>query len=202
MHRFERKFTTVKIVTYPHPTLRYKSAPVKRVDRKLRDIVREMFDLMYQFKGVGLAANQVDLPLRLFIVNLLCDPDEGEEQVFVNPVISRPKGNQEQEEGCLSFPELRVLVRRPESIRVNAYNLDGQEIEQQVDGFLARAIQHELDHLDGVLFIDHLSPAGKLGAQKAIEEFEWDFKSRRDQGEIDSDEQIRSRLSEWEQRYC
>ena len=191
----------MKIVTYPHPTLRHKSAPVKRVDRKLRGIVRKMFDLMYEFKGVGLAANQVDLPLRLFIVNLLCDPDEGEEQVFVNPVVSRPKGNGEQEEGCLSFPDLHVLIRRPESIRVSAYDLNGQEIEGQVDGFLARAIQHELDHLDGVLFIDHLSHTGQLAAQEALEEFELDFKGRRARGEMDSDAQIRSRLSEWEQEY-
>ena len=147
----------MKIVPYPHPALRYKSKPISRVDSQLRGIVRQMFDLMYQFKGVGLAANQVDLPIRLFIANLASDPQEGEEHVFVNPVISRPKGNEQREEGCLSFPGLYCPVKRPESVLLNSYDLNGKEFEGEVNGFLGRVIQHELDHLDGVLFIDRLS---------------------------------------------
>ena len=76
----------MKIVQYPHPTLRYKSKPIKRIDRELKNMVREMFDLMYAAKGIGLAANQVDLPLQLFVINLSGSPDEGEELVFINPV--------------------------------------------------------------------------------------------------------------------
>src|SRR5881227_4418245 len=97
----------MEIVTYPHPTLRRVSRPLRRVDAELRQKIREMFDLMYAAKGIGLAANQVDLPLRLFIVNLEAKPDAGEELVFINPVISLPRGGtEEMEEGCLSLPGL------------------------------------------------------------------------------------------------
>ena len=96
----------MEIITYPHPTLRYKSKPIKRVDAQLHDVVREMFELMYDANGVGLAANQVDLPIRLFVVNLEADPEKGEELVFINPVIRMPKGTKEHEEGCLSLPGL------------------------------------------------------------------------------------------------
>jgi peptide deformylase len=192
----------VKIVTYPHPTLRHKSKPIRRVDRPLQDIVRKMFDLMYESRGVGLAANQVDLPLRLFVVNLQADPDEGEELVFVNPVISRPKGNDELEEGCLSFPGLQCQVKRPASVQLHAFDLQGNEMKGEINGFLARVVQHELDHLDGVLFIDRLSPTGQMAAREAIEDFELTFHGRRERGEIETDEEIRSRLSEWELKYC
>jgi peptide deformylase len=161
-----------------------------------------MFDLMYQSKGIGLAANQVDLPLRLFVANLQCDPEEGEELVFVNPVVSQPKGNEEQEEGCLSFPDLRVPVRRPESVRLNAYDLEGQEFEGPIDGLLARVVQHELDHLDGVLFIDHLSATAKMAARESIEEFELEFMGRRERREVPADEEILARLRQWEEKYC
>jgi peptide deformylase len=161
-----------------------------------------MFDLMYESRGVGLAANQVDLPLRLFVVNLQSDPEEGEELVFVNPVISRPKGTAEQEEGCLSFPGLQCQVKRPETVRLNAYDLRGNEFEGEVNGFLARVIQHELDHLDGVLFIDRLSATGHMAAKEAIEEFELAFNGQRERGEIETDEEIRSRLTDWEQKFC
>jgi peptide deformylase len=143
----------LQILTYPHPTLRRVSKPLKRVDADLRKTIREMFDLMYAAKGIGLAANQVDLPLRLFIVNLESNPETGEELVFLNPVISRPRGGAEEaEEGCLSLPGLYGPVIRPKEVRINAYNLSGQEFEADVSGLFARCVQHELDHLDGVLF--------------------------------------------------
>ena len=90
----------MEIVQYPHPTLRHKSKPINRVDRELKEIVSEMFKLMYEAKGIGLAANQVDLPIQLFIINLKSDPNEGEELVFINPVVTSPKGSDEAEEGC------------------------------------------------------------------------------------------------------
>ena len=96
----------MQIITYPHYTLRYKSQPLTRVDAALRKLVAEMFDLMYEANGVGLAGNQVDLPLRLFVVNMAAEPGEGEELVFINPVLSQPKGKEEGEEGCLSLPGL------------------------------------------------------------------------------------------------
>ncbi len=97
----------MRIIQFPHPTLRRVSKPLRRVDDELRHIVREMFDLMYEAKGIGLAANQVDLPYQLFVLNLSGDPAEPDaEQVFLNPVLSQPKGTAEAEEGCLSLPGL------------------------------------------------------------------------------------------------
>jgi peptide deformylase len=192
----------LEIVNYPHPTLRHTSKPIKRVDAFLRAVVREMFELMYEARGVGLAANQVDLPIRLFIVNLAAEPDSGEEQVFINPVISRPKGLEQAEEGCLSLPELHAMVTRPKTIQINAFALDGNEINASLDGLFARVVQHETDHLDGVLFVDRLSEPGKLEVAPTLSEFDTDFASRRAAGGVPSDAAIAARLSEWEQRYC
>ncbi len=189
----------MRIIHFPHPTLRRTSKALRRVDDDLRKIVREMFDLMYQAKGIGLAANQVDLPYRLFVLNLTGDPAEAEEeQVFINPVLSDPKGSAEAEEGCLSLPGLYAQVRRPETITVNAYDLSGQEIEETIDGLFARAVQHETDHLNGVLFIDRLSPTTRLSLKDTLEEFEIEFADRRQRGEIPDDEKISARLSELE----
>ena len=192
----------LRIVFYPHPTLRRKSKPVRRVDAELARIVREMFDLMYQFKGVGLAANQIDLPLRLFIANPAGEAGKGDEYVFINPVLSRPKGSEEAEEGCLSFPELYAPVRRPKQITVNAYNLKGEELKAEVDGMLARIVQHETDHLDGVQFVDRVSDAGRKSVQPVLDEFDINFHSRRQIGEIPDDAVIAERLAAWEKRYC
>jgi peptide deformylase len=192
---------TLQIVNYPHPTLRRKSKAVRRVDAQLRDTVRRMFELMYESRGVGLAANQVDLPLRFLIVNVKGDPAEGEELVFINPVLSRPKGLEEVEEGCLSLPELYGQVTRPKRIRVNAFGLDGQEIDTELDGMLARAVQHETDHLDGIMYTDRMSITGRLAAADALDDFETEFASRRQLGEIPSDAEIEARLIEWEKRY-
>ena len=190
------------IVHYPHPTLRHKSKPIKRVDADLRGIVQKMFELMYEAKGVGLAANQVDLPIRLFIVNLEAKSGEGEELVFINPVISLPKGVEEAEEGCLSLPGLYGDVTRPKQIKVQAYNLAGQQYEAVLDGLFARVVQHELDHLNGVLFTDRMNETGRLGARAALDEFEEMFAGSRERGEILSDAEIAARLAEVEERYC
>ena len=190
------------IVHYPHPTLRYKSKPVKRVDVELRKVVRQMFDLMYEANGIGLAANQVDLPLRLFIVNLAANPDEGEEIVFLNPVVSFPKGSDEADEGCLSLPGVYGPVVRPARIRVNAYDLSGQEVSADLEGMQARVVQHELDHLDGVVFPDRMSSTARSSVDPLLEEFEADFRTRRETGEIPDDDEIRRRLAEWEGKYC
>ena len=192
----------MQIVTYPHPTLRHKSKPIRRVDAELKAMVREMFDLMYQAQGVGLAANQVDLPIRLFVVNEKADPDEGDELVFINPILSRPKGNEIKEEGCLSIPETYGDVMRPEKIQVEAYNLQGELFEGELSGLLGRIVQHETDHLDGVLFPDRMSETAKMQLQPALGEFEIEFESKRRTGEIPSDEQIAARLAEIEHRYC
>jgi peptide deformylase len=192
----------LQVVRYPHLALRHQSKLVKRVDADLVKIVREMFQLMYATAGIGLAANQVDLPLRLFVVNLAAAPDEGEELVFINPVLSKPKGNAEAEEGCLSFPQLYGPVVRPKEITVNAYNLRGEEIKAHLSGMLARVVQHEYDHLDGVVFVDRMSTIAKAKVEHVLEEFAVEFQSRRNVGQIPDDATIAKELAQWEQRYC
>lgn len=192
----------MKIVTYPHPTLRHKSKPIKRVDAELRTIIRQMFDVMYEARGVGLAANQVNLPIRLFVVNLDAEPEQGEELVFINPVVSRPKSSEEAEEGCLSLPELYGPVMRPKKVRVNAFGLSGNEFNAELDGLFARVIQHEIDHLDGILFVDRMSETAKLEIASTLDEFETDFASRRAVGGIATDAEIATQLADWESRYC
>jgi peptide deformylase len=189
----------LQIIQYPHPTLRHVSKPLKRVDAELHVMVREMFDLMYGAKGVGLAANQVDLPYRLFVINLQSDPAVAEaEFVFLNPVLNNRKGNAEAEEGCLSLPGLYGDVKRSERVVLNAYNLAGQEVTMELDGLFARVVQHEIDHLDGILFIDRLSPTGGMAIQDALVEFEANFAGQRERGEIAADEAIAKRLADLE----
>jgi len=157
-----------------------------------------MFDIMYQHKGVGLAANQVDLPYRFFILNLESDPSKGEEFVFINPVISRRRGTAEGEEGCLSFPEIYAPVKRSEHVEISAYNLAGEEVNFELSGLFARAVQHEYDHLDGIVFIDRLSEAALMSIRNALSDLESNFEGQRHRGVIPDDQQIASRLAELE----
>ena len=148
----------LKVIHYPHPILRHVSKPLKRVDRELRGMIGEMFDLMYKHEGVGLAANQVDLPYRLFVANPTGDANKKDQEfAFINPVILSGKGQVEGEEGCLSIPGLEEIVERPAKVRVEARDPEGEPIEMEADELLARALQHEIDHLDGILFLDRVS---------------------------------------------
>jgi peptide deformylase len=188
----------LRIVKYPHPALRHKSKPLRRVDGELKHIVREMFDLMYQHKGIGLAANQVSLPYRFFILNTEGDPAKGQEYVFINPTIDKRSGKVEAEEGCLSFPDIYAPVKRSEKITISAYNLAGEEVNYELGGLLGRAAQHEYDHLDGVLFIDRLTPTGLLSVKQALQDLELQFQGGRQRGVIPNDQQIATRLAELE----
>ena len=190
----------LEIIHYPHPTLRHVSKPLKRVDAELRAMIAEMFELMYKHEGVGLAANQVDLPYRLFVANPSGDPaDKEAECVFINPVIVKGSGQEEHEEGCLSIPGVYGPVTRKERITVQAYNLAGEEIAGELDGLFARIVQHETDHLDGQLFIDRLTPTQLADLSGQLEEFEIDFASKRNVGEMPSDDEIAARIQRLEQ---
>jgi peptide deformylase len=189
----------VRIIKYPHPTLRHLSKPLRRVDAELKRIIHEMLDLMYADNGIGLAANQVDLPYRMFVMNVEGDPKaKDQEYVFINPVIARRSGTAEAEEGCLSLPEIYAPVKRSERIVLSAYNLAGEEMHYELSGLFARAAQHETDHLDGVLFIDRLSDSGKLAVKEALETLELEFNGLRERGHVPDDAQIASRLGELE----
>ncbi len=197
--RLETEPLVLRIVKYPHPVLRHKSKPLRRVDGELKNIIREMFDLMYEHKGLGLAANQVDLPYRMFILNLEGDPQKAEELVFLNPVISRRGGAMvESEEGCLSFPEIFAPVKRSDKVVLSAYDLSGQEVNLELSGLFARAVQHEYDHLEGILFIDRLAPTALLSVKQALADLELEFQGDRERGVIPDDPQIVARLAELE----
>lgn len=163
-------------------------------------MVREMFDLMYAQEGVGLAANQVDLPYRLIVMNVKADPSAKEEEyAFINPVIVQRKGGmEEKEEGCLSLPQIFAPVKRSRKIVLNAYNLAGEEVTWELEGMHARIVQHECDHLDGILFIDHLSPANMLAVKQGLQDMEAAFSGERQRGTIPDDQLISARLSELE----
>lgn len=193
----------MRIIEYPHPALRYRSKPLRRVDEELRAAVLEMFVLMYAAKGVGLAANQVDLPYRVFIMNP--DSDESKkdlEFVFINPTLSRAKGQVEAEEGCLSLPGVYGQVVRAERVSIHGYSLEGREQSLDLTGFPAKIVQHETDHLDGVLFIDRLSPTGLAAIRDELDDFEVAFRSKRATGEIPGDAEIISRLARLEGERC
>jgi len=189
----------LRIVKYPHPALRHKSRELKRVDLELRKAIAEMFELMYHYRGIGLAANQVDLPYRVFILNVTGDPVvKEEEHVLINPTILKQSGNVEAEEGCLSFPELYAPVRRAERIVAVAYNLAGEEKRYEADGLFARAFQHENDHLDGKLFIDRLSGSHLANIKDDLLALEAEFSGDRQRGVMPDDGQIVARLAELE----
>lgn len=187
----------MEIVSYPHPALRFKSHDVAQIDDKLRGIVEEMFALMYQAKGIGLAANQVALPWRLFVVNLSGDPAEkGEEFVFINPEILKRRGAEIGEEGCLSLPGLYADVQRAEKILVEAFDLQGQPFRAELDDLAARVVQHETDHLDGVLFIDRVDDSVRREIDSKVVEFDIDFRARQQRGEIPPDDELQARLEQ------
>lgn len=192
---------SLQVIQFPHPTLRHKSRTLRRVDGELKRLAAEMLDLMYAHQGIGLAANQVDLPYRMFVCNVTGEPDQKDQEfVFLNPVISQGRGSAEEEEGCLSLPGLRAEVRRPEKVRFHAYTLQGEEFERDLDGLFARMVQHEVDHLDGVLFIDRLSEAELGDLRPVLEEFAVVFDGQRRTGAVPTDAARVARLQELERQ--
>src|SRR5690606_7049043 len=144
------------ILEYPDPRLRKKAAPVHQVDDALRQVIDDMFETMYEAPGIGLAATQVNVHKRLLVLDV--SEDKNQPLVFINPEITvldaEPFG---YEEGCLSVPGFYDMVERPRRIHVKALDRDGQPFELDAEGLLAVCLQHEVDHLDGKLFVDYLS---------------------------------------------
>jgi peptide deformylase len=187
----------LQIVKYPHPALRYASRPVTEIDDNLRAAIGAMFELMYKAEGIGLAANQVALPFRFFLLNVTADPEQKDkEQVFINPEIIKRHSSIEDEEGCLSLPGLYAKVRRARKIRVRAYDLEGNLVEHEADELLSRAIQHEADHLEGKLFIDYLDPQVKRSAADKLRAFELEYRKWQGDGAIPADNELVKRLDE------
>ena len=185
----------MQIVQYPHPALRWKSKPVLEITLELQKTIREMFDWMYKHEGIGLAANQVALPYRVFIINTTGDPEEKDEElVFINPEIVRRKGTVEAEEGCLSLPKLYGQVKRSEEVEVEAFDIEGRGFGLTAKELGSRAIQHELDHLDGTLFIDRMSDSGRRELAGQLTDFDAQFRQQQSLGVFPSDELIREEL--------
>ena len=151
------------IIETPDPILRQISTPVEAVDDDLRKLIDDMFQTMYAAPGIGLAAIQVGVPKRLLVIDLQEPEEEGGEPVreplvFINPEILEASDTlQVYSEGCLSVPDMYAEVERPDRIRARWLDRDGKPHEEEIDGLLAICLQHEMDHLEGILFIDHLS---------------------------------------------
>jgi peptide deformylase len=157
----------LEILHFPDPRLRTKAQAVPRVDDKVRRLVDDMFETMYAAPGIGLAATQVDVPLRVLVLDV--SEERNAPRCFVNPEILTREGDEEMEEGCLSVPGVYDRVHRAERIRVRALDRDGQAFELDADGLLAVCIQHEMDHLDGKLFVDYLSALKRQRIRKKLE---------------------------------
>ncbi len=157
------------ILTYPNPLLREKARPVTEFGDMLKAIARDMAETMYAEPGVGLAATQIGVSLRLITIDVReADGESGELLKLANPEIIEQEGEIIGEEGCLSVPGVREDVKRAERIKVRAQDLDGQEKIIEAEGFLAVVFQHEIDHLDGILFIDRLSPLKRAGIKRRL----------------------------------
>ncbi len=140
------------------PVLNAKADPVEEIDEELIRLANDMVETMHAAPGIGLAAPQVNVGKRLIAVDLSVGENEEDLIVLVNPEVVRQEGENDCEEGCLSVPEIREKVKRPQKVTVKGRNLDGEEVEIEAEDLLARALCHEIDHLEGILFIEYLSP--------------------------------------------
>jgi peptide deformylase len=147
----------LKIVKYPEPVLQQPGEPVTEFDAELRKFVADMFETMYASQGIGLAAQQVGVAKRITVIDLSLGKDPAQKLVLINPEIIEREGKQYEEEGCLSFPEIREKIPRAAKVRIRAQNEKGKWFEMDGEELLSRAFQHEIDHLDGVVFIFRMS---------------------------------------------
>ncbi|MGD8429323.1 MAG: peptide deformylase [Ectothiorhodospiraceae bacterium] len=157
----------LEILHYPDPRLRTRAQPVKEVDDEVRKLVDDLLETMYDAPGIGLAATQVNVHRRVLVVDV---SEEGDRPLaFINPEILARDGEEETQEGCLSVPGYYETVRRAEHIRVRALDRNGESFEMEAEGLLAVCIQHEVDHLDGKLFVDYLSELKRKRLRRKLE---------------------------------
>lgn len=155
------------ILHFPDPRLRTRAKPVERVNDETRALVADMFETMYQAPGIGLAATQVNVHQRILVIDVSEEKDQP--LVLINPEILEKEGVEEMDEGCLSVPGIYETVQRAERVRVRALDRQGEPFELEADGLLAVCIQHEVDHLDGKLFVDYLSQLKRQRIRKRME---------------------------------
>ncbi len=154
------------ILEFPDPRLRRIAKPVEEVTETERQLAADMLETMYESRGIGLAATQVNEGVRVVVMDL--SEDRSEARVFINPEIIERHGSQKCEEGCLSVPGVYAEVKRAEQVKVRALDADGKAFELEADGLLAVCIQHEIDHLDGKVFVDYLSPLKRRMVEKRL----------------------------------
>jgi peptide deformylase len=157
----------LEILHYPDKRLRTVAAPVEEIDDSIRSLVDDMFETMYAAPGIGLAATQVNVHKRVIVMDL--SAEKNEPLCLINPEIISSEGVEQTEEGCLSVPDIFETVERAERVVVRAWDKDGKEFTLQADGLLAVCIQHEMDHLQGNLFVDYLSPLKQMRVKKKIQ---------------------------------
>ena len=155
------------ILHFPDPRLRQVAAPVETVDDEIRQVVDDMAETMYDAPGIGLAATQIDMHKRVIVIDI--SPERDSLLVLINPEITAGEGKQTLEEGCLSVPGIYEKVTRFEKITVRALDRDGKPFELEADELLAVCIQHEIDHLDGKVFVDYLSPLKQQRIDKKLQ---------------------------------
>lgn len=158
------------ILKTPDPRLRQKCTPVQAVNDETRQLVDDMLETMYDAPGIGLAAAQINVQQRIFVMDI--SEDKSAPQAFINPVITHKEGKEVMQEGCLSIPEIYADVERAEKITVEALDRDGNAFTKDLDGLEAVCVQHEIDHLDGVLFIDYLSSLKRNRLMKKYEKLQ------------------------------
>ena len=170
----------MELVYYPDPRLRETSKKIGTVDSQILDAIPLMFEIMYKARGIGLAGPQAGLGRRIVVANLSGDPKKkDEEQVFINPEILGKSGDLREEEGCLSLPGMAALMLRAEKVLVRYQDLKGKWIEREVELLESRLFQHEIDHLDGILIVDKMTPADRKQWAALLKEMEEDFKANR-----------------------
>jgi len=157
----------LNILHHPDPRLRTKAKPVEVVDKQVQNIVNDMFETMYEAPGIGLAATQVDIHKQIIVIDVSEEKDQP--LCLINPMILKAEGKEEYEEGCLSVPGIYETVQRAENIEIRALNQQGEAFEMSADGILAICIQHEMDHLQGKLFVDYLSRLKQGRIKKKLE---------------------------------
>ena len=166
----KEQIDNLHIVHYPHPVLRQVADEIRNIDQNIEQLVLKMIELMYQNRGVGLAANQVGIPLRLFVANPT--GERGKELVFINPQIVETNGWAESEEGCLSVPQIQTNIRRQQKVTVRAIDLKEHPFEVPAEGLLARIVQHENDHINGKTILDRMSRIARMAHRRQIKYLE------------------------------
>jgi len=162
----------LQIVKYPDPVLKKKAEPVDKISKEVFTLADDMIETMLSNDGLGLAATQVSSPLRLFVINISLDGDAPKPMVVINPRIISQEGLEVHEEGCLSFPELYLNIERPQKVRIHAKDLYNENAILDATGLLARAVMHEIDHLDGILFIERVAKIAQEEQEKILKYLE------------------------------